>query len=24
MRQECLNENWFMAMEDTRCKIEAW
>ncbi|HBR1638122.1 TPA: transposase [Klebsiella pneumoniae] len=24
LRQECLNENWFMAMEDTRCKIEAW
>ena len=24
LRQECLNENWFMSLEDTRCKIEAW
>jgi len=24
LRQECLNENWFMSMEDARCKIEAW
>ncbi|EIY5162694.1 transposase [Klebsiella variicola] len=24
MRQECLNENWFMSLEDARCKIEAW
>lgn len=22
LRQECLNENWFMSMEDARCKIE--
>ena len=22
-RQECLNENWFMCLEDARCKIEA-
>ena len=24
LRQECLNENWFMSLEDARCKIEAW
>ena len=24
LRQECLNENWFMSKEDARCKIEAW
>lgn len=23
LRQECLNENGFMSMEDARCKIEA-
>lgn len=23
-RQECLNENWFMSLEDARCKSEAW
>ncbi len=23
LRQECLNENWFMSLEDARCKIEA-
>ncbi len=23
LRQECLNENWFMSLEDVRCKIEA-
>ncbi len=23
LRQECLNENWFMFPEDARCKIEA-
>ena len=23
-RQECLNQHWFMDMEDARCKIEAW
>lgn len=24
LREECLNENWFMSLEDARCKIEAW
>jgi transposase InsO family protein len=24
LRQECLNENEFMSLEDVRCKIEAW
>ena len=24
LRQECLNEKWFMSLEDARCKIEAW
>ncbi len=24
LRQECLNENWFMFLEDALCKIEAW
>ena len=24
LRQECLNENWFMSLEDARCPIEAW
>ncbi|THE47428.1 transposase [Enterobacter bugandensis] len=24
LRQECLNENGFMSLEDDRCKIEAW
>ena len=24
LRQESLNENWFMSLEDARCKIEAW
>ena len=24
LRQECLNENWFMSLEDAQCKIEAW
>jgi len=24
LRQECLNGNRFMSMEDPRCKIEAW
>ncbi|WP_420799056.1 integrase core domain-containing protein [Klebsiella pasteurii] len=24
LRQECLNENWFMYLEDARYKIEAW
>ena len=23
LREECINENWFMSMEDARCKIEA-
>jgi len=23
LREECLNENWFMSLEDARCKIEA-
>lgn len=24
LRQECLNENGFMSLEDARCKIKAW
>jgi putative transposase len=24
MRQECLNEHWFMSLQDARNKIEAW
>jgi putative transposase len=24
LRQECLNEHWFMSLQDTRNKIEAW
>ena len=23
LRQECLNENWFVPLENARCKIEA-
>lgn len=24
LRQECLNEHWFLSLSDTRSKIEAW
>ncbi|MGH9401851.1 MAG: integrase core domain-containing protein, partial [Terriglobia bacterium] len=24
MRDECLNEHWFMSLQDAREKIEAW
>jgi putative transposase len=24
LRQECLNENWFMSLDDAKGKIEAW
>lgn len=24
LRQECLNEHWFLSLRDTRSKIEAW
>ena len=24
LRQECLNEHWFMSLQDARNKIEAW
>ena len=24
LRQECLNEHWFMSLEDAQHKIEAW
>ena len=24
LRQECLNENWFLSLADARQKIEAW
>jgi putative transposase len=24
LRQECLNEHWFMSLQDTRNKIVAW
>ncbi len=24
LRQECLNEHWFMSLADARDKIEAW
>lgn len=23
-RQECLNEHWFLSLEDARCKIDTW
>ena len=23
-RQECLNENWFLSLEDTEEKVESW
>ncbi len=23
-RQECLNQHWFMSLEDARCKLAAW
>ena len=23
-RQECLNENWFLSLEDARKKVESW
>jgi len=23
-RQECLNENWFLSLEDAREKVEIW
>ncbi len=23
-RQECLNENWFLSLEDAKEKVEAW
>ena len=23
-REECLNENWFLSLEDARAKVEAW
>ena len=23
-RQECLNENWFLSLEDAREKVESW
>ena len=23
-RQECLNENWFLSMEDAKEKVETW
>lgn len=23
-RQECLEENWFMSLEDAKMKVEAW
>ena len=23
-RQECLNENWFLSLEDAREKVETW
>jgi putative transposase len=23
-REECLNANWFLSLEDARCKIDAW
>ena len=24
LRQECLNENWFLSLADARDKVEAW
>jgi len=24
LRDECLNINWFVSLDDARCKIEAW
>ena len=24
LRQECLNEHWFMSLEDAKDKIKAW
>lgn len=24
LRQECLNENWFLSLQDAEHKIEAW
>jgi putative transposase len=24
LRQECLNEHWFMTLQDARNKLEAW
>jgi putative transposase len=24
VRQECLNESWFLSLEDARQKVEAW
>jgi len=24
LREECLNENWFLCLEDARMKVEAW
>ena len=24
LRQECLNQHWFLSLEDARAKIEAW
>jgi putative transposase len=24
LREECLNANWFLSLEDAQCKIEAW
>jgi putative transposase len=24
VRQECLNESWFLSLEDARSKVEAW
>jgi putative transposase len=24
LRQECLNQHWFLSLEDAKVKIEAW
>ena len=24
VKQECLNENWFLSLDDAREKVEAW
>jgi putative transposase len=24
LRQECLNEHWFLSLDDAKAKIEAW